>query len=131
MFEATLSAKFRKMFEVKKVVFDMPGESLEQDVLFVEVTLNKNSIRDGRAFAKVTGKVHMNAEAEKLPFGYFAKNIQLNADDAKDLFFYDFEENTRLYENIVQRSVSFVYFFNVQYDPAVGTITSITTEVSS
>ena len=68
----------------------------------------------------------MFGNAEKLPFGFFSKAIK-NADDedTRDLFFFDLENNSRVFRNIVQRGFSFVYFFDSQYDPKVGSITSV------
>lgn len=137
MFEATLSAKLQKIFAMKKVTyaapaFDGPGEvkAAEHGVLFIDVETPHFKITDGRARARVTGKVTVYANSEKLPFGYFAKQIALHLDDTKDLFFSEIEANSRVYQNIVERSFSFTYFFNSQYDPAIGNITDITIEVS-
>lgn len=126
MFEQELADKFKKIFEVGKVTYDLPAvDTKEQEILFIEITESKPSIRDGNATAQVKGKGHMFAESGKLPFGFFPKGIAKHPTDSRDLFFYDFEENTRLYENIVERAFSFVYFFNSQYDPALGTLTSV------
>ena len=131
MFEKALQEKLEAIFEIEKVTFDMPGETREQDCLFVQIENTKSLVRDGSVHARVTGKGFLFAPAGRLPFGYFAKCIASHPDLSKQIFFFDIEENTRLYENIVQRSFSFVYFFDSQYDPAVGTITSIETEVST
>ena len=131
MFETTLTEKLQKIFELEKVTYDLPGESKEQECIFVQVENVKSQVRDGLYHAKVQGKVVVHAESSKLPFGYLSQRIAAHPDDTKDLFFFDLEENTRLYENIVSRGFSFVYFFNSQYDPAIGTITSVTTEVES
>ena len=74
----------------------------------------------------VSGKATMVARAEQIPFGFFGKAIDA-ADPAltKDLFFFDLEENTPRFRDIVVRGFSFQYFFRSQYDPAVGTITSV------
>ncbi len=126
MFEKTLADKFTTVFQPTWVRYDQPGESHEQDVLFIEVDNCKSTFKDGRIFCKITGKASMFSQAEKLPFAYFSKAIAQHPDETKDLFFYDFEENTRLFQNIVQRGFSFVYLFNSQYDPATGSITTIT-----
>lgn len=134
MFEEALKEKFRKVFEVQRVRFDDPGpekESREQETLFVEISECKSKIRDTRQFCRVTGKCIMIAQNDKLPFGYFPKMIATHADDTKDLFFHDFEENTRVYGNLVERGFSFVFFFNSQYDPAVGNLNAIDIEVST
>lgn len=126
MFEKSLKDKFTRIFDFKKVTYDMPGESEEQECIFIEIDSTNAAIKDGRQFCKVTGKAHVFAQNDKLPGGYFAKRIKLSdLDDTRDLFFYDLEQNVRVFQNIVRRSFSFVYFFNSQYDPETGTITSV------
>lgn len=126
MFEKELAEKFRQIFEVKKVSFDEPGPAGEQDCLFINIELSRNTIRDGRQQARVAGSAVMIAQSDQLPFGFFSKKIA-KADPAltKPLFFYDFEDNTKRYRNLVQRGFSFVYFFDGQYDPETGEITSV------
>lgn len=130
MFEKELAEKFKAIFPVKKVTYDVPGESREQDCLFIEVEQPKFTFKDGKAKAMVTGNAVMFGRLEDLTFGFFAKAIA-KAPNAltKDLFFSDFEANTQRFRDIVQRGFSFTYFFNSQYDPAIGTITSVTTTV--
>lgn len=130
MFEKQLEEKFQKIFEVKKVTFDVPGESQEQGCLFVEIEDSRNTIKDGRERAKVTGNAVMLARSEALPFGFFSKAIaKASPSDTKDLFFFDFEVNTRRYRDKVQRGFSFVYFFDGQYDPETGSINEVTITV--
>ncbi len=126
MFEAALKEKFLKIFNVKKVTYDQPSDSQEQECIFVEIEESRNTIKDGRALARVTGNGVMFGNNAKLPFAFFSKHIaQADSDDTKDLFFFDFEKNTKRYQNIVQRSFSFIYFYDAQYDPDTGEITSI------
>lgn len=127
MFEKELADKFQQIFALKKVTYDAPGESREQECLFIEVEVSDNRIQDGRALAKVTGTCVMFGSNSKLPFGFFAKAIQqANPSLTKDLFFYDIEANTARYRDLVQRGFSFVYFFDSQYDPDNGTLESVT-----
>jgi hypothetical protein len=131
MFEKSLKEKFQRIFDLKKATFNLPGESQEQECLFIEIENSRNTIKDGKEIARVTGKIRVFGNQEKIPFGYFSKKIQSAAPaDTKDLFFFDFEENAGTFLNIAERSLSFVYFFNSQYDPALGTITSIDIEVT-
>lgn len=137
MFEESLQEKLKAIFDFKKVTFSRPnktedGEAPEQECLFIEVENPRCKLSDKKQIARVTGKAIVYASADKMPFGYFAKKIAA-ADPAntKDLFFSDIEANSRTFQDIVQRGFSFVYFFNSQYDPAIGSITSITTEVST
>lgn len=118
--------KLQRIFKVKKVSYDEPGESGEQEVLFVNVEDSNNRIRKGEEVAKVTGSCIIIGNAEKLNFGFFSKSIQeASPSDTKDFFFSDFESNTKRYQNLVQRSFNFIYFYKGQYDPKVGTITEL------
>lgn len=109
-----------------KVVFDSPGESQEQDCLFIEVENSWNTFKDGRALSKVTGNAIMFGPNDKLTIGFFSKAIaKAPKTQTKPLFFFDFEENTKRFRNLVQRSFSFVYFFDSQYDPETGSIESV------
>lgn len=130
MFEKELAEKFQAIFGVKKVSYDTPGDSKEQETLWIEVEQPKFSFKDGRATAMVTGNAVMFGRNDALTFGFLSKAIaQAPAALTKDLFFADFESNTQRFRDIVQRGFSFTYFFNSQYDPAIGTITSVTTTV--
>lgn len=123
MFEQELAEKFKAIFQVKEVNYDTPGESQEQNTLFVEVESPKFTFKDGRALAMITGNAVMFGRNDALTFGFFAKAIAQAPDSlTKDLFFSDFETNTQRFRDIVQRGFSFTYFFNSQYDPDIGTI---------
>lgn len=127
MFEKQLESKFLKIFNCKKVTFDQPGQSQEQEVLFVEIEIAKNIVKDGQVISKISGSASMFGNNDKLTFGYFSKRIaKSEPEDTKSLFFYDIESNTKRYQNVVQRGFSFIYFFNSQYDPETGSIDSVT-----
>lgn len=130
MFEKELADKFKAIFQMEKVTYDTPGDSREQKCLFIEIENSKPTFKDGKELAMVTGNAVVFSRNEEIPFGFFAKAIA-RADKAltKDLFFFDFEANTQRFRDIVQRGFSFVYFFDSQYDPDIGTITSVTTTV--
>lgn len=131
MFEKTLEDKFKKIFGVKKVTYDQPSDLKEQECIFIEVEDSKNQIKDGRVCMMITGKAVMFGNAEKLPFGFFSKAIkQADSSDTTDVFFHELETNTRFYRNLVQRGFSFVYFFNSQYDPKIGSITSVAVSIT-
>ena len=126
MFEKELAEKMKAIFKVKDVTFDAPGDSREQDKLFIEVEDPKFRITDKKARAMVTGKGTMFGRNEALTFGFFSQAIAI-ADNAltKDLIFRDFETNTPRFRDIVERGFSFTYFFSTQHDPAVGNMTSV------
>lgn len=126
MFEASLSDKLKRIFDLDKVTYASPSESQEQECIFIEIESAKNQIKDKRQVSRVLGKIRVFASSDKLPYGYFSKKIQAaNTSDTRELFFYEIEENHGTFQNICERSLSFVYFYDSQYDPEQGTITSI------
>lgn len=130
MFEKQLADTMKAIFDVKDVTFDQPGESREQNILFIEIDQPKFNFADKKVKAMVTGRGTMFGRNDSLTYGYFAKCIS-KADNAltKDLFFTDFDSNSNRFRDIVERGFTFTYFFNSQYDPDIGTITSVTTTV--
>lgn len=129
--EKTMSEKLQKIFKAKKVTFAEPGESQEQECLFIEVENCIGRIKDGREVARVSGNCTMFGNADKMPFNFFAKCIdQATADLKKEFAFFEFEQNTKIYQNIVQRAFRFVYFYDSQYDPDTGTITEMTAQTT-
>lgn len=138
MFEKALAEKFKRIFDLKtsldlsKIKFSDVGYSGEQDCVFVEVTSSKNQIKTGREIAMITAVAKVFANADKLPFGYFSKRIAAAQPiDVNDIFFYNFEDNTNLFGPVVQRNFSFVYFFDSQYNPALGKIESVAVTVTT
>lgn len=126
MFEKQLENQLKAIFGVKKVTYDTPGETAEQDCLFVEVENSWNTFKDGRSLSKVTGNAVLFAQNDKVSFGFFSKAIaKASPSLTRNFAFFDFEENTKRFRNLVQRSFSFVYFFDSQYDPETGSITSV------
>lgn len=133
MVENELSEKLKRIFKIKKVSFDDPGDAGEQECLFINVESAAPSVRDQSIRQKVSGACAMFGTNANLPIGYFSKCIQeADVADTKDFFFYELELNTRRFKDKVQRSFSFVYFFSSQYDPEKGTLNQIdfTTEES-
>lgn len=135
MFRADLKDKLERIFGFKKTTFGAASDQFEQDVLFVEIQSCKAKPGDGDISAKVTGKIVVYSQDNKMPFGFFNKRIE-KADKAltKDFFFYDIDVNNesspaRL-QNISERSCSFVFLFQTQYDPNLGHIESFTLEES-
>lgn len=136
MFEKQLSEIMQNIFKVKKVSYDAVPEGAdaekvrEQECLFLRIENAPLSFADGIARAKVTGTAVLIGRAEKVPFGFFSQAIMGAPKDlTKDLFFFDLESNQQQYRDIVQRSFSFIYLFRSQYDPAIGSITSVTLNV--
>jgi hypothetical protein len=117
MFETELSEKLKTIFDFDKVKFETPSDMREQEVLFVEIEQAKNTIKDKQQLSLVTGTITVLANQDKLPYGYFSKKIhEASHDLTKDFFFYDFENNSSVYRNIVSRSLSFNYIYKGQYN---------------
>jgi hypothetical protein len=129
MFEATLKAQIERIFDLDKVTYDLPSESQEQEAAFIQVDTARPTIKDGRQFAIVQGRIRVFANAAKLPYGYMAKKIKAAAYDDTKNFFFEVEQNLGTINNICERALAFTYFFNSQYDPALGTLTTLETEV--
>lgn len=126
MFENKLKEDLKSIFKVKKITYDQPSNMDEQDCIFVEIESSNNQIRDGRVRAQVTCTATIYAQNDKLPFGFVSKAIkQSDPTITKNFFFYDLEQNSKTYQNLVQRSFSFVYFFSGQYDPNIGNIDEV------
>jgi hypothetical protein len=126
MFEKSLSEKLKKIFDFKKVTFSTPSDSQEQETLFINVERANSYIKEGRQISRVNGKLTVFANSDKLPYGYFSKCLEkASALDTKDLYFFDLEENAGTYQNISERSMGFMFLYNSQYDPEIGSITSL------
>jgi hypothetical protein len=126
MFKSELQECLKRIFDFKKVSFDIPGESQEQECLFVRVDKCNAHISDGKELARVEGELIAYANSDKLPHGYFLKAIdRAAAADVKKFFFHDIEASSVVTNNIVRRSTNFVFFYQAQYDPELGTITSV------
>ncbi len=130
MFEKTLGEKLKSLFDLDKYTYSLPSDNQEQETIFIEVDSAKSHVKDKLFISRVTGKVRVFANSDKLPYGYFHKKLsEATATESGDIFFYDFEENAGTINNITERHMSFVYFYSSQYDPNVGEITSLDTEL--
>ncbi len=126
MFEPELKEKLQAIFDLKRVEFGVMSDIREQEILFVEISKARCRVKNGIQTAKVEGVLRVNASNEKLPFGFLSKRIwQADSELKENFFFYEIEEQSQIFRDIVQRTVSFVYFFVGQYDPEVGSITSV------
>lgn len=130
-----MSAQLKRIFDLDKVTFQAPnigtGEDVndwgEQEVIFIEIISADTSVNDGSVNAIVKGHIRFFGSAEKIPYGYFAKQIsKADPADTKPFFFHNFENNKGTIDDICERTLDFVYLFDSQYNPDVGTITSIT-----
>lgn len=127
MFESQLQDTLQRIFGFKKSRYDDPGESLEQECLFINIESAKVDARDSREHARVQGECFVHANFDKLPYGYFAKRIRAaDVSDTRKFFFFEIDENTPIKNNIVRRSFRFIFTYDNQFDPRQGSITSIT-----
>lgn len=120
-----MAEKISKIFGVKKVTFNEPGESYEQDCIFLTVQSCQSRTGKGRATARVSGSMTIFSQLDKLPYGFFNKRVQ-NADPelTRDFFFFDIDVDAlnspaRL-QGIAERRAGFVYYYAAQYDPNHG-----------
>jgi hypothetical protein len=130
MFKKDLSEKLKTIFGFSKVTFDAPSDAFEQDTLFIEISECRSRASQGKAYAKVFGSVIVFSQENKLPFGFFNKRIEKAEHRlTKDLFFFNVdvtnEASPATLVNISERRASFVYFYNAQYDPALGELTTL------
>lgn len=131
MFRAELTAKLKGIFGVAKVTFDEPGESYEQDCIFVQLLdTPKFNTGQGKATAKVVGAIVMYSERNKLPYGFFNRKIEQAEKALKEGFFFyqidvDAANSPARLLNISERRTSFVYLYSAQYDPNQGEMTQV------
>ena len=133
MFKKEMQEKLKAIFGVSKVTFDEPGDSFEQDCIFVEIEKCVSSTGEGLATSKVSGNIVMFSEHGKLPFGFFNKRIQQSDSvHTAPFFFFDMDVETQnsqaRFVNVAERRVSFVYLYSGQYDPNQGEMTSVVIE---
>jgi len=125
--EKFIKDSFKEIFGLKKVTFNRPDPDIqEQDVLFVEATPTRPSIRDGVEQYRVEGRGFCFVQDEKMPMGFFAKKIRLAKNSVtKPFFFFNIDSNESTYLNIGQRGFEFVLLYTGQYNPPAGNIESI------
>lgn len=126
MFEKQLAAQLKRIFGLDKVTYDKSSESREQEAVFIEIEACRVRIKDKRQTARVTGKIVIFANADKMPYGYISKAIAAaDPADTAGLFFSNFEENKGTYRNIAERSADFLFLFDSQFDPNIGTLNQV------
>lgn len=130
MFEKTLEDKFKAIFNVKKVTYAEPGDSQEQECLFINVEDPKFKFTDKKARAFVQGQAVIFGRNDALTFGFLAERIA-KASNAltKDLFFEAVDANTKRFGDIVQRGFTFTYFFDSQHDPGIANMEDVTIQI--
>jgi len=125
-FESELKRRFQEIFRMKNTTFDMPGESQEQETLFIQVQESNPKISPKKEIYFVKGTGIVFAEVEKMPAGYLAKAIQKAPHElTKDFSFHKVDQSQETFRNIVRRSFDFVFLYSRQYDPNQGELTSV------
>lgn len=130
MFRKELEKRLKNIFGFRKISFDAPSESFEQDTLFVDISEVRTNAAPGKASAYVRGSLSVFSQNDKLPYGYFNKRLQTaSASLTKSLFFYDIDTNVlnspARMQNISERRTSFVFLYSEQYDPNRGQLTQV------
>ncbi len=121
-----MQEQLKRILDLDKVTFDIPGESQEQEAAFIQVETAQTRLVDKRQIARVTGTLRIFANSEKMPYGYLSKQLAKAASsDTRSWTFHKFDENRGTYRNIVERLATFTYLFDSQFDPSLGTITSV------
>jgi len=126
VFRNTLKELLKDIFEIPKVSYDLPGESKEQGCIFVSIDSAQNSVKKGKECSIVRGSISIYSNGDKLPFGFFSKKInQAQPALTQGLFFYNMDENNKIFQNIVERKCNFIFLYSNEYDPEGGSLTSL------
>ena len=133
MFRADLQRRIEEIFGFKKTTLNAPSDEFEQDTLFIEVNFGNTKVsgkQGSQQTARVVGRLIVYSQDNRLPFGFFAKRIdRASKDTTKPFFFYDIDlddpASPARIQNIHERTVSFVFLYESQYDPDKGQITEL------
>lgn len=127
MWHKAIEDDLTQIFGIKKVLFGSPGLGKEQDVLFCEEDRAINSIKNGKAIARVYGKVSIIGLLDKNKSGYLSKRIQLAPVALTNRFVFGSVEQPVVMgiyeERFTVYSLEFLYFYKEQYNPPTGKIT--------
>lgn len=134
MFRKDLIRRFENIFGFEgRTTFNAYSQEFEQDTLFIEIDSARPKIsgaNGGLETARVVGQMVVFSQDEVLPYGVFAKKIELaKAEDKSPLFFYDMDvdvpSSPAREQNIHERRCSFIFLYNSQFDPDKGELTSL------
>jgi len=126
MLENEIVDLFKAIFDIKKVTLEEPGEALEQGVLFISVDSYTEDTKNGFVKGVLRGNAKVYSQSNKLPLGFFTRKLRsAGVDLTRDLFCTDFEMNLNVFQNLIERSFSFTYFYTSEYDPEQGSLTEI------
>lgn len=134
MFEKDLKARLERIFGIRKTTYDAPDyDAPEQDALFVEIATARSRMSNkagGRQTAVVDGALIVFSQAERMPYGFFAKRVEQAAPaDTRPLIFereVDLPDSPARKMNLHERRVGFRFLYDSQYDPSRGDLTTLT-----
>lgn len=125
MFHKQLEADLKAIFKVKAVRFCAAAETLEQDVLCVDITSVRNRARAGYAWARVSGSVAIKGAAKKNPAGLLAKKLYEAPAQILTRFWFSGRETpvqSLMSWELKTYQMDFTYFYEEEYAPVKGLI---------
>lgn len=123
MFHKQLEADLQAIFKTKGLRFCGVAETLEQDVLCVEVTSVRSGAQAGRAWARVRGTIAIKGTIKKNPAGFLSKKLYEAPADALTRFWFSGKETPALMPvawELKAYQMDFTYFYEEEYAPVKG-----------
>lgn len=138
MYHKDLVNDLKKIFGLKKVVFSSVEYGAEQDVIFCDITTERNRPRHGYYYFRVTGQIGFNAQYENTKKGWFHYKWLSSRYENKDRFQLGGNETnatfTLMNKFFCKSRIDFVYTIKIPFDPSkktkgfIATITSLFTK---
>lgn len=125
MFHKQLETDLKAVFKVKDVRFCAVAETLEQDVLCVDISAVRTGAKEGRAWARVSGTVAIKGTSKKNPAGFLVKKLHEAPVEALGPFWFSGRETPALTPvpwEIKAYQMDFTYFYEEEYAPVKGFI---------
>jgi len=135
VFKNDLKRRLELIFGMK-ATFNIQSEENEQDKIFINIDVCRPRISSkdgGRETAKVIGSIIVTSQDDRFTYGFITKRIEkADPELTRPFFFYDVDaviQNEGIM-NVHERSTSFVFLYESQYDPSKGELTSLDTNIS-
>lgn len=125
MFKKQLEADLQAIFKMKAVRFCAAADTIEQDVLCVDIASVRSGAQAGRAWARVSGTLAIKGTLKKNPSGFLTKKLYEAPADALGRFWFSGKETpalTPLSWEIKSYQMDFTYFYEEEYAPVKGII---------
>lgn len=123
MYKKQLEKDLQTIFKTKAVRICSAAETLEQDVLCVDIASARTGAQSGRAWARVSGTVAIRGTAAKNLSGFLIKKInEAPAEDVARFWFSGKEVAAQLpigWE-LKAYQMDFAYFYKEEYAPVKG-----------